>query len=411
MFKIIKNIEHERVITAVDKESSFTPKFFILLIFSTIIATLGLIADNVAVVIGAMIIAPLMWPILGVSLAITRAKHKFFRESLTLLIISIVLSIFVAWAVSLLSPILEINGEILARTNPNIIDLVIALATGAIATYIVLSPQQDSLAGVAVAAALIPPLAAAGISIALTDFTAFKGALLLFGANLFAIILMSILILALGGLVKLRTEEDKFNITMGVIISSAMMVIIAIPLAFVLRDSIDINKQEARIYKQLQSEIKIIHPEALLNKLVITGLERDSNFTNIKASIQAPVGATLYTQDQNHMTQQISKLINKSVDLDITISPILKAQVYQEPPPEIDPLQLIIESALGKTIPHAEINTYKLNLNTDIPTLQLTLEVPQTTEISAEQKIALKQEIEKLYKKPITLKIKVFTFN
>jgi len=353
MLKLFKNIEHQRVVAAVDNESSFTGKFFVLLILSTIIATLGLIANNISVVIGAMIIAPLMWPILGVSLSITRQNQRFLRESIALLAVSIVLSIAVAAIASLLSPILEINGAILERTNPTIIDLVIALATGAVATYIVLTPQSNHLAGVAVAAALIPPLAAAGIALALQDFAATQGAMLLFGANLFAIVFMSIILLTIGGFAKTKKEEEKVNITISLVVSFGLLVIIAAPLGLVLKESIAAQQQESIAFDVLSKEIQNIDESALLSSLVVGRSNPDDNIVKIDATVQAPLGTELFVSDQERIAQKISEKVNQAVTLTIIITPTLTAKT----PVTTDQIDInkLVTNITKRHIPNADV--------------------------------------------------------
>jgi len=408
MFKVFKNIEHARVVGAVDEESSFTGKFFILLILSTVIATLGLIADNISVVIGAMIIAPLMWPILGLSLSITRQNRRFFRESVALLVISVILSVAVAAGVSLLSPILEINGAILERTNPNIIDLVIALATGAVATYIVLTPKSNHLAGVAVAAALIPPLSAAGISIALADLAATQGALLLFGANLFAIVFMSIILLTIGGFAKAKKEEEKVNITISLVVSLGLLILIAAPLGVVLKDSLDIQNQEAVVYDSLLQEFKKINSDAKISSLMVRGLEPSTDIIEIEATIQAPLGTDFFIADQERIAKKITNTIDKAVTLTIIITPTLTAKTPV--PLNTDDIHAITTDIIKKKITGVSVISITTDSSNDHPSLTAIIALPAP--LAEKQSIALEieKQLEEELNQNITLTLNVITY-
>ena len=142
--------------------------FFVLLITATIIASFGLIANNTAVVIGAMIVAPLMNPILSMAYGISIANSLLIRRSLVTLIIGTGVVVITAAVITGCMPVRVLGSEILARTSPNLIDLLVAIAAGIAGAFSLTRKRiASSIAGVAIAVALVPPLCVSGIGLML----------------------------------------------------------------------------------------------------------------------------------------------------------------------------------------------------------------------------------------------------
>ncbi|MDX1613540.1 MAG: DUF389 domain-containing protein [Candidatus Promineifilaceae bacterium] len=162
--------------------------FFILIALSTAIAALGMLINSPAVVIGAMLVAPLMSPMAGTGLAIVLGDTRFLRLTLGAVARGVGLSVFVGLLAGLLVINQPLTSEVLSRTQPTLLDLGVALFSGmAVAYALGRSEAAAALPGVAIAAALVPPLASAGIAIASGNLTQGVGAMLLFLANYVAI--------------------------------------------------------------------------------------------------------------------------------------------------------------------------------------------------------------------------------
>lgn len=166
--------------------------FAALMAMATMIASLGLLANSVAVVIGAMLVAPLMMPLIGSGLALVQGNWPLWSRSIK----AVVLGFCAALLIGLLSGLLakwlrfEMTGELLARGKPTLLDLGIAFVSGVAASYCLARPKlSGALAGVAIAAALVPPIATVGISAGLGAFDNATGAALLFGTNVVTVIL------------------------------------------------------------------------------------------------------------------------------------------------------------------------------------------------------------------------------
>lgn len=195
-----------------------TPDFdyFYLIGLSTLMATLGLLLDSSAIVIGSMLIAPLMYPILGVSLGLVmmnRDSNLLSRALTTLtksLAVGLGLSVLAAFFFG--DATMYQTAEVMSRTTPSHLHLLVALVAGAAVSYMLARPEWgDALPGVAIAVALIPPLASIGIGVAYWDVLIIKGATLILLLNLCGIIAVSVVIFLLMNL------SEKENIAKSTI--------------------------------------------------------------------------------------------------------------------------------------------------------------------------------------------------
>ncbi len=225
----------------------FLWRFVVLIVLSTLIATLGLVANSVAVIIGAMLVAPLMTPILATSAALVLSDPRRLLVSAAVLALGTLLAMLTAVAVTWaglanLTTATELPSEIIGRTQPSLLDLGVAVAAGLAAGYVLTHPRaSSSLAGVAIAVALVPPLATVGITFQVGARVESEGALLLFTTNLVAIVLSAIVVMVLSGFVP---TNRRFSVSrsarIGLVVSLVLLVVIAVPLTLhtldVLRD-------------------------------------------------------------------------------------------------------------------------------------------------------------------------------
>ena len=222
------------------RSAESSSNYYLLLFFSGAIATFGLLSGSSATVIGAMIVAPLMGPITAIAFALIMANRKLLRRSSLSLAIGSLLTVVTAALIAQITGIEELTSEILARTQPTLLDLGVALAAGA-AGALAKSRRgiSDALPGVAIAVALVPPLSVVGVGIAVGSATVFAGALLLFLTNLVGIIFS-------GGLVFLALRYGSVRrAKRGMTIAVATLACLGIPLSLSFQD-LSIKKQ-ARI--------------------------------------------------------------------------------------------------------------------------------------------------------------------
>ncbi len=164
--------------------------YVVLMVLSTMLATVGLYLSSASVIIGAMLLAPLMAPIVSLSMGILRGNIDLFKNSIGKIVIGVFIALISSALITFLFPYKPITDEMLARLNPTLLDLAVAIISGIAAAYSKSFREIiQSLAGVAIAVALVPPLAVAGIGIGRLDFYFFYQAFLLFSTNLIGIII------------------------------------------------------------------------------------------------------------------------------------------------------------------------------------------------------------------------------
>ena len=220
--------------------------FFVLLICSAVIATLGLISNSTAVVIGAMIVAPLMDPILSLAFGLSIADNRLVKRSAITVVIGVATVVFTAWLLAMVLGVNEINREMTARTAPNLIDLVIAVAAAVAGSFTITRDKlSNSIAGVAIAVALVPPLCVSGIGLSLgpelvavfgrgtvaglTNQVA-EGSFLLFLANLIGITVTSLVVFMVQRYGDIRRAWRHLLVWLG------LLGLLCIPLSSALHD-------------------------------------------------------------------------------------------------------------------------------------------------------------------------------
>jgi len=178
-------------------------RFFVLLLLSAIIATYGVVSDSVATVIGAMIVAPLMTPIMAVSLSIVSGDYHNIVRSVLIVAAGTVATVGFAYVLSVvINESVQVvgNSQITARVSPRLIDLIIALASGAAGAFATgREDVSDALPGVAIAVSLVPPLAVVGICLSERAFGDALGAFVLFLTNFLAIVIAGLVFFAIMG--------------------------------------------------------------------------------------------------------------------------------------------------------------------------------------------------------------------
>ena len=182
--------DYADLIQGLRRGSRLSVDFLTMLGLAAAIASLGLLQDSPAVVIGSMLLAPLMTPMIGSGLALAQANAKLGWNSLVSIVSGFLLTLAMSCIIAVVTPGEEMTSQVLARGSPNLLDLMIALFSGCAAAYALARPSLvGAVAGVAIATALVPPLCSAGISIAYREYFIAQGAALLFVTNLVAIVL------------------------------------------------------------------------------------------------------------------------------------------------------------------------------------------------------------------------------
>ncbi|MDD2883939.1 MAG: TIGR00341 family protein [Dechloromonas sp.] len=184
---LVNSIEHEKILAQVEQDASFSFNYNFMIIVASGIATIGLLLNSPAVIIGAMLISPLMGPIVASGVALATLDVELGRQSARTLLLGIAGAIAFTALIVLLSPVTELTPELLARTRPNLFDLVVAILSGAAGGYAMIRGKGGAIVGVAIATALMPPLATVGYGLVTQQWPIARGALLLFVTNMVAI--------------------------------------------------------------------------------------------------------------------------------------------------------------------------------------------------------------------------------
>lgn len=240
----------------IKSHSKWDRVYYVAIILSSLIATLWLLQNSVAVVIWAMLIAPLLKPMNAISFSIARWWWKIFKNSLFTIIFSILISIWLSFVITKLIWLNKETSEIFARTTPNIIDFFIAIFSGMVAVMSLRFPKLwEWVAWVAMAASLIPPLSVVGIELSFWNYDASLNAFMLFWANLIAIILVAIIFFWLYGFTPhdARLQSKSFKRLAMVTIS---VIIIFIPLLFSFNNIKTSNEFSNTIKIEIQNIIK-----------------------------------------------------------------------------------------------------------------------------------------------------------
>ena len=246
-FPTLSISERAEVFTEMRHSARARVDFFILTSLASAIATLGLALDSSAVIIGAMLVAPLMSPILALAHGIVLGNLLMVRRSSASIVQGVGVAVAVSIVFSLFVPSATPTSEILARTQPNLLDLMVALASGAAAAYAVSRKSvAAALPGVAISAALVPPLCVVGFGLAKSEFAVAGGSLLLFVTNLAAIVLVGGIVFMLLGVRPRRGERGSY-VRRAIVVAIAAIFLLTIPLAFRTRGIARESRIEARI--------------------------------------------------------------------------------------------------------------------------------------------------------------------
>ena len=248
--------ERVEVYRAVRRGARPNVDFFVMMGLAAIIATFGLLQNSPAVIIGAMLVAPLFTPVLALSLAIVQGDMRLVWLAVESILKGIALAVGLS-ALLVLVPLLRtVTPEITARSHPNLLDLAVALASGAAGAYAIARKDvAAALPGVAIAAALVPPLSVVGIGLALGALRIAGGGALLFATNLIAIVLAGALTLLLLGFRPTHWDTRVARLRIGLATTVVLLILIAIPLGVVFVRSARASHTERTVRQTVQAQL------------------------------------------------------------------------------------------------------------------------------------------------------------
>ncbi|MCH2069757.1 DUF389 domain-containing protein [Acinetobacter pittii] len=303
-----KKIDHKNVRLNIQADALPSKTFFIMNALAAIIAGYGLLADSSAVVIGAMLVAMMLGPISGIALSFIDNRWILFRTSFLTLILGLVMIYSIGIILGLININIPITGEILARTQPTIMDLMIALAGGAAGAFASISPRLSvAVVGVAVATALVPPLVASGILVAHLEWKSAANALILAITNIIAIQVSSSLVLWIAGFRRGSDTEVKSNVFEFIkrnIVSLFFLVGLAVYLTFNFTHMLNKQFYENKVKSNVNAFFNI-------NNNVVDTIQFDkrNTFTLVRIVIRGDTPPT--ASDIKRLNQLLPKDSNK----------------------------------------------------------------------------------------------------
>lgn len=294
--------EFKELFTVLRDNAKTKSSYIILMVLSTVLATFGLFANSNPIVIGAMILAPLISPVISLSMGTLRQDKSLIQESLKTVGWGLLFSYLAAIVLTLITPLYVVNSEISSRLEPNLLDLGVAVVSGAAGAYAHANANvAKTLAGVAIAVALVPPLAVSGIGIGWGNWSVFLGAFLLLITNLTGMVLSGAFTFLLMGFSPFKIAKK------GLLISLIIVLTISVPLGYGFIQVVQENKIVSSI-----NDTKV-------NDLLIKNVEVIQK-NPLKLSIKLVGEHTPTDEELDEVKSNIEEKLNQKVELEININ-------------------------------------------------------------------------------------------
>ena len=301
---IVGAIDHAAVMERIVDESGWSPRYAFMTMMSAGIAVLGLLLSSPAVVIGAMLISPLMSPILGLGFSLALFDFAEMRRAMIALAIGSAAAVAFTGLIVLLSPLQAPTPEIIARTRPNLFDLAVALFAALAGTFAIIRGRGDTVVGVAIATALMPPLAVVGYGLATWNLAVLGGALALFVTNFVTIALSATIMARFYGFGHHLSSQQTWTQTLLLIL---VFVIMAIPLGFSLKriasEAVAVNQVRSTLSQQFGNRARVTQLDVDFEKqpiairsVVITPREMVQQPNRVEAELRTRLGRPLSLQ-------------------------------------------------------------------------------------------------------------------
>ena len=272
--------ERQKIFGQISRNARASHDFYTMITLATCVASLGLLLNSPAVIIGAMIMAPLMSALVGVSMGIVQGDASLLSRSARTTILGILAVLLVSFTIGLLAPEKDITSEMAGRSQPRLLDLAVAFVSGAAAAYALSRRNVSSaLPGVAIAVALVPPLSTVGLAVSYGQPRVALGAALLFLTNLVAIISAASLLFLWVGFrpsMGLRATERKATFSRGATGIAVLLTGITIILTILTVQSISSARLSRTVQDALQQQIAEMGAEVTLSDWRIVGRDGDA---------------------------------------------------------------------------------------------------------------------------------------
>ena len=422
-------IDQSVVLKDIYLEVDISAGYFLMLTLANLIALNGLIQNSTAVIIGAMLISPLMGPILSFGFAFTTGNQVIWRSSVRKIVVSVVLTIIVALVVTFLSPLKDITGEILSRTRPNLYDLFIAFFAGTAGAVAICTKKNylTIVPGVAIATAVIPPLSVTGFGLGIWNLKIAFGGFFLFFTNFVAIVISTCIVFFMYGFSpKYLKKEDIASLKRRVTVLSGILFIISIPLIYTVYKSVSEVRERSEIQNALKREFNeegrshlntfsyAVDKKGRLNirpVIETAGYLKESEITNKEKDIHTYLGRDVILSVEQILVQ------SGGLKEQVGIRP-MPAVAPPKPPSEVikdsreNVLSVIRQCSprVEKVISPSRIADFSVVLQDKVPDVALDLKIKRDTPLSEEEILWLKRIFADALNLPVSLKVETVPY-
>ena len=302
LFEHASREQYTSLFSALREDGVLSSTFMTLLILATMIATFGLFINSTSVIIGAMLLAPLMQPIVSLSMGVLRQDSSLQSNALKTIAIGVLAVLLTAALIAFLLPMQRLTTEMAGRLSPTILDLFVAIVSGMAAAYAKNNEKiLGSLAGVAIAVALVPPIAVAGIGLGWGEWVMFGSAFLLFVTNLVGIVLAAAMTFMVLGYSPISIARK------GLVTWLLIVGLVAIPLY----GSFVQMQENARIQRILTDTYFTVGDKKL--ELAHIEVLRHKSKPEIRCEVIS--SGVLTNEDKAYLREVISKSVDRDVEI------------------------------------------------------------------------------------------------
>lgn len=322
--------ERIQVYRNIRQSSRSSTDFYVMMLLAGAIASLGLLLNSPAIVIGAMLVAPMLYPVMGVGLAIVQGDRSLLRSAMRTTLLAVLLVVGVSALLGLVIPFNKVTAEMLSRGSPTLIDLGVALISGAAAGYAISREDVASaLPGVAIAVALVPPLATIGLAAAFVETRMMLGACLLVGTNLVAIIsAVAILFMWMGFRPDMGRAGERARVFRGGLLGTTVLLVCVVAILGALTaKSFRQNLLRRRVQNAVQKTLEGSRKEILLTHWEIE--DKRANEIQLTLSVQSPYDIS--PSDAEAWQNTLSERLNRQVSLSLTALRVRRFRPESEP--------------------------------------------------------------------------------
>jgi uncharacterized hydrophobic protein (TIGR00271 family) len=335
----VTQFEAEELTRDADKSSYSTLDFQVLIIISAVLAALGLILNSNAVIIGAMLVAPLMAPLIALATGLVVGNLGIMRQAAGTLLLGILAALLVAFFVGWISATSIVTAEMASRGNVTFLDMGVALASGVIGAYATARKDIPSaLAGVAIAAALMPPLVTVGLAISFREWPLAQGASLLFLTNIVSITLAAWATFRWLGLHPGKGDDPIARRRASAILVSLLLVILV---------ALNLSNIDTAASGRIENVLRGSFQQAEL----VTYEVRQSDPLEVVAIVRQPVGNLDDTSEIIEAQRSLEELLEAPVKLSVVLEPLLDADVAAASLASKD----LLDEIMGQTLKSGEL--------------------------------------------------------